>query len=76
MSRARLIFSLHTEAAKPYRVLLARATASVGVRKVIETSTGPNISVWAMVDEGDTLVKRVGGKKLPSVGHDHDGCHM
>src|SRR4051812_13411333 len=35
MSRARLMFSVHTLAARPYRLLLASSTASSGVRKVI-----------------------------------------
>src|SRR5437763_696530 len=64
-SRARLIFSVQTLAAKPYGVLFASCTASAGVRKVMLTSTGPNISTCAIVDAGETLVKRVGGKKQP-----------
>src|SRR5256885_14132478 len=57
MSSARLMFSVHTLAASPYGVLLASATDSAGVRNVIDTSTGPEISTCAMVDDGDTLVK-------------------
>src|SRR5229473_7421712 len=60
-SSARLMFSVHTLAASPYGVLLASSTASVGVRNVIETSTGPKISTWAMVAAGETLVNNVGG---------------
>src|SRR6266404_3926255 len=60
-SRARLMFSVHTLAASPYGVLLASSTASAGVRNVIETSTGPKISTWAMVAAGATLVNNVGG---------------
>src|SRR5213080_1361965 len=60
-SSARLMFSVHTLAASPYGVLLASSTASVGVRNVIETSTGPKISTWAMVAAGDTFVNSVGG---------------
>src|SRR5437870_7958821 len=60
-SSARLMFSVHTLAASPYGVLLASSTASAGVRNVIETSTGPNISTWAMVAAGDTFVNSVGG---------------
>src|SRR5207247_2680269 len=53
-SSARLMFSVHTLAARPYGVLLASSTASAGVRKVIETSTGPKISTWAKVAAGET----------------------
>src|SRR5712671_4291384 len=60
-SSARLMFSVHTLAARPYGVLLASSTASAGVRNVIETSTGPKISTWAMVAAGETLVNKVGG---------------
>src|SRR5712691_3225843 len=60
-SRARLMFSVHTLAASPYGVLLASSTASAGVRNVMETSTGPKISTWAMVAAGETLVNKVGG---------------
>src|SRR5438132_9713843 len=62
-SSARLMFSVHTLAASPYGVLLASSTASAGVRNVIETSTGPNISTWAMVAAGDTFVNSVGGDR-------------
>lgn len=60
-SSARLIFSVQTLAARPYGVLLARATASAGVRNVIETRTGPKISTCAMVAAGETPVNSVGG---------------
>src|SRR6185312_17020289 len=40
-SSARLMFSVQTLAASPYRVLLASSTASAGVRKVMSTTTGP-----------------------------------
>src|SRR5437773_4861819 len=60
-SSARLMFSVHTLAARPYGVLLASSTASAGVRNVIVTSTGPKISTCATVAAGDTLVNRVGG---------------
>src|SRR5690348_16029170 len=60
-SSARLMFSVHTLAARPYGVLLASSTASAGVRNVIVTSTGPKISTWAMVAAGDTFVNSVGG---------------
>src|SRR5213595_146329 len=60
-SSARLMFSVQTLAASPYGVLFANSTASAGVRNVIETSTGPKISTWAMVAAGDTFVNRVGG---------------
>src|SRR2546426_2939345 len=60
-SSARLMFSVHTLAASPYGVLLASSTASAGGLNVIETSTGPKISTWAMVAAGDTFVNRVGG---------------
>ena len=53
--------SLHTIAARPYGVLFASATASLGVRNVIVTSTGPKISTCAIVDDGCTLVNSVGG---------------
>ena len=55
------MFSVHRLAAKPYGVLLASATDSSGVRNVIDTRTGPNISTWAIVDDGATSVKSVGG---------------
>src|SRR5829696_9143178 len=61
MSSARLMLSVHTLAARPYGVLLASATDSSGVRKVIVTSTGPKISTCAIVDDGCTFVKSVGG---------------
>ena len=55
------MFSVHTLAASPNGVLLARATASAGVRKVMDTSTVPKISTWAIVADGATSVNRVGG---------------
>ena len=61
MSSARLMLSVHTLAARPKGVLLASATDSSGVRNVIATSTGPKISTCAMVEEGCTPVKSVGG---------------
>src|SRR5580704_14841287 len=61
MSRARLRFSVQTDAARPYVVLFASFTDSPGVRKVIVTKTGPNISTWARMEEGSTPVNRVGG---------------
>src|SRR5258705_5469289 len=47
-----LMLSLHTQAAKPYTVLLASSTASRGVRKVIAASTGPKISCCATTEVG------------------------
>ena len=55
------MLSLHRLAASPKGVLFASATASSGVRNVIETSTGPKISTCAMVLLGATLVNSVGG---------------
>jgi len=55
------MFSVHTLAASPYGVLFASYKASVGVRNVIETSTGTEISTWAIVAAGDTFVNSVGG---------------
>src|SRR5437899_10522699 len=60
-SSARLMFSVHTLAARPYGVLFASSTASAGVRNVIETSTGPKLSTWAVVAAGETFVNSVGG---------------
>src|SRR5258705_11629722 len=60
-SSARLIFSVHTLAARPYGVLLANSTASFGVRNVMLTSTGPKISIWAIVAAGEAAVNSVGG---------------
>jgi hypothetical protein len=74
-SNARLMFSVQTLAARPYRVLLASSTASVGVRKLMSTTTGPKISTCAMVAAGDTSVKSVGGKNQPSCGQLQEGCH-
>ena len=42
--RAKLIFSLHILAAKPYLVSFAKSEASLGVLKVVLTKTGPKIS--------------------------------
>src|SRR3954451_11181447 len=61
ISSARLMFSVQSDAARPYGVLLARATDSSGVRKVIVTSTGPKMSPCAIVDDGWTLVNSVVG---------------
>ena len=61
MSSARLIFSVQILAAKPYGVLFAKDTASLGVRNVKEVNTGPNISTCAINDAGVTFVKSVGG---------------
>src|SRR5207249_7692359 len=60
-SSARLMFSVHTLAARPYGVLFASSTASLGVRKLIATRTGPKISTCAIVAAGETSVNRVGG---------------
>jgi len=62
------MFSVQRLAASPYTVLLASATDSSGVRKVIATITGPKISTCAIVLAGETFVKRVGGKKQPVLG--------
>src|SRR5690606_41530962 len=75
-SSARLMFSDHTLAASPYGVLFASATASSGVRNVMDTSTGPNISSWAIVLDGATSVHSVGGRHHPSAGPPHGGCRM
>src|SRR5712691_5677384 len=60
-SRARLMFSVQTLAARPYGVLFASSTASFGVRNVMLTSTGPKISICAIVAAGETSVNKVGG---------------
>src|SRR5882762_2634737 len=60
-SSARLMFSVHTLAARPYGVLFASSTASLGVRNVMLTSTGPKISTCAIVAAGETSVNSVGG---------------
>src|SRR3989442_8450714 len=60
-SSARLMFSDHTLAARPYGVLFASSTASCGVRNVMLTSTGPKISTCAIVAAGETSVNSVGG---------------
>ena len=67
-SRLRLMFSDQIEAARPKRVLLASATASSGVRKVMATSTGPKISTTATVEAGSTPVISVGAKNVPVPG--------
>ena len=61
ISSAKLMFSVQILAAKPYGVLLAKDTASLGVRNVKEINTGPNISTCAINDAGVTFVKSVGG---------------
>src|SRR5271165_4212842 len=58
---ATLMLSLHTHDARPYTVLLASSTASLGVRKVIAARTGPKISCCATIDVGCTLLRSVGG---------------
>src|SRR2546426_2546912 len=68
-SSARLMFSVHTLAASPYGVLLASSTASAGVRKVIDTSTGPKISTWAMVAAGAPFVHSATGQKYTPAAH-------
>src|SRR5450830_592131 len=75
ISRARLIDSVHTLAARPYTVLFASCTASGGVRKLMATSTGPKISACATAAEVDAPVIRVGGNHEPSAGNSHAGCH-
>src|SRR5690606_19681216 len=69
MSSASDKVSDQTEAARPYAVLLASSTASAGVRKVVDTSTGPKISTCETVEAGCTLVSSVGGKKQPLSGN-------
>ena len=54
------MFSVQTDAASPYLVLLASATASSGVRKLMATSTGPKISSLARVWAGEMPVTSVG----------------
>jgi hypothetical protein len=61
MSSARLMFSVQMLLASPYGVLFASSTASPGVRKVIDTSTGPKISSCTMLAAGETPVNSVGG---------------
>jgi hypothetical protein len=61
ISSARLMLSVHTLAASPNWVLFASATDSSGVRNVMATSTGPKISTCAIVLDGVTSVKSVGG---------------
>ncbi len=55
------MFSVQTLAARPYGVLFASSTASFGVRNVMLTSTGPKISICAIVAAGETSVNNVGG---------------
>src|SRR5229473_8390633 len=68
-----LMLSLHTQAARPYTVLLASSTASRGVRNVIAASTGPKISCCATTEVGCTLLNNVGGKNNPRDGMASDG---
>ena len=56
-------FSVHTPAERPYGVLLAFSTASLGVRKVSTESTGPKISSRAIRWAWETPVNRVGGNQ-------------
>ena len=55
---ATLMLSLQTQAARPYTVLFASSTASLGVRNVIAASTGPKISCCATIDVGCTLLSK------------------
>ena len=61
ISSARLIFSDQILAAKPYGVLFAILTASLGVLKLRTDNTGPKISTCAIKEDGETLVKIEGG---------------
>ena len=61
ISKAKLIFSDQILAASPYGVLIAMDTASLGVLNVIVVKTGPNISTWAIKDDGVTFVNKDGG---------------
>ena len=72
MPMAREPFSVHTPADSPYGVLLALATASSGVRKVIVVSTGPKISSRAIRIDGVASVKIVGATKKPCSGSGQD----
>ena len=74
-SSAKFTSSLHTLAARPYRVSLASATASAGVRKVKLTMTGPKISSVASALDGWMPVHRTGGKNRPSSGTGQEGRH-
>ncbi len=47
-------------------MLLASATASSGVRKLVSVATGPKISSTDRIEAGATSVASVGGKKQPS----------
>ena len=67
------MFSLQIVAARPYLVLLASATASSGVRKLIATSTGPKISSVTSVLAGETLVTSAGLRKQPLPGMSPSG---
>jgi len=61
VSRARGSCSVCTLAPRPYRVLLASASASLAVRKGSATRTGPKISSMTTLLEVLTPVIRVGG---------------
>ena len=67
------MFSDQIDAASPYRVLLARAIASSGVRKVVAVATGPKISTSQTVDAGSTSVKKPGAK-IAALGREFHGC--
>ncbi len=67
------MFSLQIVAARPYLVLLASATASSGVRKLIATSTGPKISSLTTVLAGETPVNSAGFMKQPPLGMSRSG---
>ena len=60
-SSARLMFSVQTVAASPYLVLLAISMASLLVRNVVETKTGPKISSCINVSAACRPVINVGG---------------
>src|SRR2546426_9781004 len=62
-SSARLMFSVHTLAARPYGVLFASSTASAGVGEVIETRTGAKISTRGRGWAGGTCVGKGGRGK-------------
>src|SRR5205814_6562835 len=71
--RMREPLSVHTPADKPYGVLFAFSTASLGVRNVSTDSTGPKISSRAMRCACVTPVKTVGGNQKPLLGRSHGG---
>ena len=71
--RIREPLSVHTPAERPYGVLLAFSTASLGVRKVSTDSTGPKISSRAIRCAWETPVNTVGGNQKPWVGSSHGG---